>query len=111
MGILWGKFVTWLGASILTIWIGYRAFWTVGFLAFLAVGLYGLFLYGLEDVLTYLLGRLQNTNVPSSAPTLSGFTGLAGWLLTVFRVPECIAFVIDIILLKFTLRKIPFIKW
>lgn len=111
MQIFFGRIVTWLSAGVLTIWTAYKTFWIVGFIAFLAVALYSLFLYGVEDIFTTLLSKYANVNQPESTPAMSGFTGVAGWLLTCFKLPQCLAFIIDILLLKWTLRKIPFIKW
>jgi len=111
MQIFFGRFVAWLAASVLTIWTAYKTFWTVAFVGFIAVMLYALFLYGVQDILSTVLTKFQGVEQPTSAPVMLGFSNLAGWLLNVFKLPQCIAFIVDILLLKWTLRKIPFIKW
>lgn len=111
MQILFGRLITWLAASTLTIWTGYKAFFITGFLAFLAASLYSLLLYGVEDILTTVQAYTANVQQPGSTPNFQAFTGLAGWLLVQFKIPQCLTFIIDIILLKWTLRKIPLIKW
>lgn len=112
MQIFFGRLVTWLAASVLTIWTGYKTFFLVGFLGFLSVALYSLFLYGIEDILGVVLDQFTSIGeVPEGVSTLSEFTGLGGWFLARLKVPECLAVVVDMILLKWMLRKIPFIKW
>lgn len=112
MQIFFGRLVTWLAASILTVWTGYKTFFLVGFIGFLSVALYSLFLYGVEDVLDTVLTQFSTlSDVPEGSSNLTEFTGLAGWFLSCFKVPECISVVVDIVILKWTLRKIPLIKW
>jgi hypothetical protein len=111
MQIFFGRLVTWLSASVLTVWTAYKTFWIVGFIGFLAVGLYSLFLYGVQDILTTMLAKFQEVQQPGTTPALTGFASLTGWLLNCLKLPQCLAFIIDILILKWSLRKIPFIKW
>lgn len=111
MQIFFGRLVTWIIGSTLTIWTAYKSFFLVTFIAFFMVGLYSLFLYGVQDILETVLTKLSSVQMPGSTPSIGGFSGLAGWFLVTLKVPEMLAFIIDIILLKWALRKIPFIKW
>ena len=111
MQIFWARIAAWLAAALTGVFGGWEVFLAGGFLTFLGVALYGLFLYGVNDILTYLLSQLQSINAPASAPGAISFTGFAGWFFTMFQVPACLAFTIDIIVLKFIMRKIPLIKW
>lgn len=111
MAIFWGKIVTWLAAGVLTVWTAKKTLLLVTFISFLSVALYGVFLYGVQDIFNSVLGYVGDVDAPGSSPALSNFTGFAGWLLSCFKLPECLAFIVEIIILKWTLRKIPIIKW
>ncbi len=111
MPVLFGKLVAWLGSAVLTVWTAYKSFFIVGFIAVLCVALYSIFLYGVQDILTTMLSKFGDVTQPGTTPQMGGFTGLAGWLLNCFKIPQCLAFIIDILVLKWTVRKIPIIKW
>lgn len=111
MGILWAKIVAWASAAILTVWTAKKTLLLVTFLSFLGVALYGVFLHGVEDILDSILLYATDIDTPGSSPELGNFTNLTGWVLDCFKLPECLAFIVDIIILKWTLRKIPIIKW
>jgi len=110
MQIFFGRLVAWLAGSTLTIWTAYRAFWVTAFLSFLALILYTLFLDAVQDIMNAFMSVADEKGIVNGS-VAGQFTGLAGWLMIQFKVPECIVFAIDIIMLKWTLRKIPFIKW
>jgi hypothetical protein len=111
MQIIWARLIAWLAAAIGLTFGAWEVFLTVTFMAVLAVCLYGVFLYALNDVLGYVLTSMRAINQPASSPSFTNFVGFTGWMLSELKVPQCIAFIVDIILLKWALRKIPFVKW
>jgi hypothetical protein len=75
----------------------------------LGIILYNLAVDTIEEVMNFALTQMNTASVGSvTNPTFSGF---AGWVLSAFKVPECVAVIISCVSIKFILRKIPFLRW
>lgn len=86
-----------------------------GFFKFLTYSVLGIIIYNygcdaLQEVFTFISGQLQSSTSSLSAPVLA-LSGFAAWAAIHLRVPDILAFVITVFILKFTLRKIPFLRW
>lgn len=111
MVILIGRLVAWLSGSAFAFWGSYKVFLVGGFLAFLGVSLYSLFLYGVNDFADYISSALGAAGTPTGRAGLNSFAGFIGWFARSMKVPECLSFMVDVIMMKWIMRKIPFIKW
>ena len=109
-----GRILALLGGSLLTglgrLFSGWRLFAGGLFLTIFIVYLYNLVADILEEVLLWIQGQIGTISI-EGATTVLNATGLAAYLINQFRIPECVAFILTMILLKWTLRKIPFIRW
>lgn len=100
LGSVLGGWRTWLGAVAVKV--------------LLVVALYNLVVTVIEEVLTWVGGKLQGVDSPElllGTLNVSEMSSLAGWLVDVMKIPECFAFMVSVILLKWSLRKIPLIRW
>lgn len=80
----------------------------------LAVVLYNLVVEILDEVLQWVVGKLGGVTLPGGSVTsfdAAGISSLGAWLISTLKVPECFAFIISVIVLKWALRKIPFVRW
>jgi len=111
MGILWGRLVAWIAGGSFAMFGAWKVFIVGGFLAFLAVSLYSLFLYAVTDITGYMSTTLGAVSAPGGVASIGNFTGFIGWFASTMKLPQCLSFIVDVVLLKWTLRKIPFIKW
>lgn len=53
----------------------------------------------------------QSSNMPQVLGGVIQFTGLAGYLLSCFKIPEAFSVVISAIAVSFVLRSIPLVRW
>ncbi|MFZ2447263.1 MAG: hypothetical protein WAW37_12970 [Syntrophobacteraceae bacterium] len=115
MGAILGTIARALIGSLSVLFGTWKAF-LGGFLVkvLLVVVLYNLVARILNEVLTWVVQKVGGINTPSalvSSFDAGSISSLGAWLLTTLRVPECFAFMLSVILLKWTLRKIPFVRW
>lgn len=71
-------------------------------------------IYELFDALLSLISeRIQSPDVQNATSLfrMYQFTGLAGWLLSVFRIPDAFSVVVSAIAISFVLRSIPMVRW
>ena len=111
MQIFWARLLGWLAAAFGGTIGGWQIFIVGAFMAWLATCLYSLFLYAVTDITSYMTSALSSVAAPDGRVSLSSFVGFVGWFANSLKVPQCLSFMVDIILLKWTLRKIPLIKW
>jgi hypothetical protein len=73
------------------------------------VVLYNLLVSTVQEVFNFAISKAGNVNPGSiTSPT---FTGFAGWFLSNMYVPETFSIIVTCVILRFTLRKIPFLNW
>jgi hypothetical protein len=63
----------------------------------------------IQEVLNFGLSKIAELGI-FDAVTVD-FTGFAAWMLQQFRLADCLTIILSTVLLKWTLRKIPFIRW
>lgn len=82
------------------------------FIALLIVALYDLVVRIIEEVGEWAIDRIsQATEGISGVPSGLDFVGVAGYMAGQLRLVDCMAWVVTMVMLKFTLRKIPFLRW
>lgn len=62
-----------------------------------------------KETFDFILSKI-NVSTGFSSPVVQ-ITGLAGYFAAQLRLAECFAIIVSIYMLKFLLRKIPFIRW
>ena len=81
----------------------------IGFMLILGIILYNLAVEMIEETLNFALSQVNEVSAGQiTGPTISGF---AGWFLAQIKIPEMLSVVITFIILRWTLTKIPFLKW
>jgi hypothetical protein len=67
------------------------------------------------EILEILLNKANSIAGSQSVPSVLGgviqFTGLAGYLMACFKIPESFSVVISAIATSFVLRSIPLVRW
>jgi hypothetical protein len=106
--------LTWFGVGLVTLFSGWKSILVVSLVTFLTIGAFNMVLAAWQQIQTFGLDKvttaLSGSGITGSVPGFN-FTGFAGYMLGAFKVPEMCSFAVTILMLKFTLRKIPFIKW
>lgn len=103
--------LTWFGGGLVALFGSWK-----GAVFFIVVTCLGIVLY---NVLEGLFVELLNFSTSKMASATTGanltytynFADFAGYMMSCFRIPECVSFIVSMLMLKWTLRKIPFIKW
>ena len=90
---------------------GWRTFFMGSFLLVVVIYAYNLIHDILEEMIDFLVNHYSEVSMPTGFESTYSFSGLLGWLVSVLQIPECVAFMVTMIALKFTLRKIPLIRW
>jgi len=83
----------------------------VTFLGFLMIVVYNLLCEMVQELLTWIISQVSDVSMPEGGTNSFSFSGLAGWFMSSLKIPECMSFIISMVMLKWTLRKIPLIKW
>ena len=94
-----------------TLFGNFKSFFKVIFFSALAVIIYNLGCDVVQEVFNFLSSKLQGIDSSGIVSPVLQLSGFAAWLAIHLRLPDMITFAITIYLLKFTLRKIPFLKW
>jgi hypothetical protein len=111
--------IAWLGrmftGSLIALLGSWRT-WVGGvlFKVVLVMVLYNVMSMFLGEILEWVAGQLGAVTGPTgvvSSFDLAGITQVGAWLVNKMRIPECFAYMMSCILLKFALRKIPFVRW
>jgi hypothetical protein len=109
-----GKIIAWLGARITGklggLLGGWKSFAGVGMMAILGVILYNLAVDMLEEVLAWAMSIVSSSTSGMDLGSMN-VAGVAGYMVQQLRIGECLSVMVTMIILKWTLRKIPFIKW
>ena len=79
------------------------------FMTILAVIAYNLIVEVVSETLEFAMTKIAGQTV--SGVTNPNITGFAGWFIGQIKIPEVFAVITTIIFLKWTLRKIPFLRW
>jgi len=79
------------------------------FMTILAVIGYNLIVEVVAETLEFAMLKIAGQNV--NGVTNPNITGFAGWFIGQIKIPEVFAVITTIVFLKWTLRKIPFLKW
>lgn len=86
-----------------------KAFMGGLFMTVLGVVLYNLLVDTVEEIFNYALTEINGVNAGTiSSPTITGF---AGWFLAQVKIPEIFSVIVTCVILRWTLTKIPFLKW
>lgn len=75
----------------------------------IGVVVYNLLVDIVQEVFNYAIA--QAGGVASSGFTSPTITGFAGWFLSQMYVPQTFAVIVSCVIIRFTLRKIPFLNW
>jgi hypothetical protein len=79
------------------------------FMTVLAVIGYNLIVEVVSETLEFAMLKISGQTV--SGVTNPNITGFAGWFIAQIKIPEVFAVITTFVLLKWTLRKIPFLRW
>lgn len=98
LGALFGNWKSWLVLSAM---------------GFAMINLYNLYVEIVQETLTFVMTQVQSVGGGGTGPPVmvQQFVGLAGWLATKLRLVECFSVVLNTVLLKWSLVKIPFLTW
>lgn len=78
----------------------------------IGIVVYNLIVDVVDEVLQYVLTSLNSISGPSGGPSSAyQFAGLGAYLAHHLKIVECLSFIINVILVKWIVAKIPFIKW
>ncbi len=98
---MWGLLIGLIG--------GWRAIARLLIVVAIPLILYNLTCDIIQEVMNFAISQISSSNAGES-PTIQ-LTGLVGWIAQQFQFPECLSVIISITMLKFILRKIPFLRW
>jgi hypothetical protein len=106
--------LAWFGVGLVTLFSGWKSILVVSLVAFLTITAFNMVLVAWQQITTFAMDKISSTvEAANISGSLQGFnfTGFVGYMLGCFKVPEMCSFAVTIIMLKFVLRKIPFIRW
>lgn len=110
-----GKIIAWLAkdliAAIVTLFGTWKLFLGTTLVAICFVFMYNFWVDICEEAFTFITTQVQNVSVPGQSVNTYEFAGLAAYLAGKLKISECISFIVSVVLLKWTVRKIPFFKW
>lgn len=113
MGKVLAAFGSWLATKIgsLSVLAGWKSFIVVVLGALASVMIFNVFVDISEICLNWVVSSLGAVSTPEGVSQTFSFAGLAGYLAVHLRLAEAFALVLSIVLLKWALVKIPFVKW
>jgi hypothetical protein len=105
------SFAAWV-AGFFAFLRGYKVFFGGLFLSILVVFLYNLVAEIVGEVLSWSLSVMssETAGVVGESPSV-GLDGVGAYLAGVLRVPEMLSVALNLVALKWLLRKIPFVRW
>jgi hypothetical protein len=110
-----GKILAWIGTYIVrnlgVLFTSWKMYLGYGLLLILFVYVYNFWVDACKEIYDLYTAQVQAMNTPGGAVLAYQATGLAGYLVAKFKIPECGSFIVSIIMLKWAARKIPFIRW
>jgi hypothetical protein len=111
MGALLAALWTALGGSLTALFGGWKTVILVTLLAFGAIAAYNLVVDIVEECFNFALASIGGVGTSGLGSGVVQIAGLGAYLASHMRIPECIAFIVNITILKWIVAKIPFIKW
>lgn len=113
MGKLLAAFGVWFATKIgsFAIFSGWKTFLVLIFGALASIMVFNVFVDIVEILLNWMVGQLADTTMPDGISQSFSFTALAAYLAIHLKIAESFALVMSVVLLKWTLVKIPFVKW
>ena len=113
MGKVLAAFGTWLATKIgsLSVLAGWKTFAVLVLGSLAGVMIFNVFVDLAEIILNWVLAQLGNITMPNGISQSFSFSGLAAYLAVHLKIAESFALVLSVILLKWGLVKIPFVKW
>lgn len=106
MQVLFGRLIQWISGTISTAWLAHTTLFTVGIMSAASIMLYGVILYFIQDALNTAMSYIQSVQVPQY-----NLVSIGSYLLCLLKIPQCLGVVIDLSIIRFVAKKIPFIKW
>lgn len=99
-GLKFGIFTGWKGAL-----------WAIG-AGLASIVVFNTFVDITEIIINTVTSVLQARGGEGTvSPVVADVTGVAAYMFTKLRIVECVSYVISMVILKWTLVKIPFVKW
>lgn len=112
MGAIIGLAFRALIGSLAALFGGWKTWIGVGLMSILGIVLYNFITDLVEEILEFVSTQLGGIDAPGGiGDPVGSLTGLAGYIASHLLIPQCIAFICAVVVLKWTLAKIPFIKW
>lgn len=113
MGKVLAAFATWLATKIgsVALFSGWKTFLVLIVGALASVMMFNVFVDIVEIVLNWLVSQLSDVSMPEGVSQSFSFTALAAYLAIHLKVAESFSLVLSVVLLKWALVKIPFLKW
>lgn len=113
MGKILAAFGVWLSTRIgsFAIFSGWKTFAVLVLGALASVMIFNVFVDIAEICLNWLLGELGTVAMPDGISQSFSFTALAAYLAIHLKIAESFALVLSVVILKWSLVKIPFLKW
>lgn len=110
MGAILARISKLLGGLSFGVFVGWKgAIWAIG-AAIATVVVFNTFYDITQIFLSYIVTKVGSDTTGLQSQTVA-MTGVAAYLAGKLRVPECISYILSIVILKWTLVKIPFVKW
>jgi hypothetical protein len=121
-GYSWVEETVDMGALLTGLWVairsgfglmvGWKAIILVTLLSYASIMLYNLYCTIIQEIINFAIAASADAENPGGITAgAMNAAGLAGYLVSKLRLVECFNFAISTIVLKWTLVKIPFIKW
>lgn len=113
MGKVLAAFGVWLATKIgsFAIFSGWKTFAVLVLGSLASVMIFNVFVDIVEIFLNWVVGTLDDTTMPEGISQSFSFTALAAYLAIHLKIAESFALVLSVVLLKWSLVKIPFLKW
>lgn len=113
MGKVLAAFGVWLATKIgsFAIFSGWKTFAVLIFGALASIMMFNVFVDIVEIFLNWIVGTLDDTTMPEGISQSFSFTALAAYLAIHLKIAESFALVLSVVLLKWSLVKIPFLRW
>lgn len=113
MGKVLAAFGVWIATKIgsLALFSGWKTFLVLVLGSLASVMVFNVIVDLIEILLNWLVGAMSDITMPDGISQSFSFTSLAAYLATHLKIAECFALVLSVVMLKWTLVKIPFLKW
>ena len=110
MGTILARIAKLLGGLSFGVFVGWKgALWAIG-AAIATVVVFNTFYDITQIILNFVVTKVSSESSSLESQSVQ-MTGVAAYLAGKLRVPECISYILSIVILKWTLVKIPFVKW